>query len=174
MLVGQSRRAGGGIWYRSAAEYGAFPADPYSHTAAEGGAQQPGMTGQVKEEILTRLGELGVEVTDGRLAFRPLLLGESEFLARTGEFRLPDLSGTFRTHAVNAGSLAFSVCQVPVFYTRVAGNASIRVTARDGTTRKVVGEVLDRDASRDVFSRGGQVARIEVAVPERVLRPVRE
>ena len=33
--------------------------------AAPGGAQQPGMTGQVKEEILTRWGELGVRVRDG-------------------------------------------------------------------------------------------------------------
>ena len=36
-------------------EYGAFPYDPYSHTPDNSGAQQPGMTGQVKEEIITRL-----------------------------------------------------------------------------------------------------------------------
>ena len=34
----------------SPAEYGAFPDDPYSHTPSFGGARQPGMTGQVKEE----------------------------------------------------------------------------------------------------------------------------
>ncbi len=45
---------------KSPAEYGAFPIDPYSHTPMGSGARQPGMTGQVKEEILTRLGELGV------------------------------------------------------------------------------------------------------------------
>ncbi|MBN1813947.1 MAG: hypothetical protein JXA14_19075, partial [Anaerolineae bacterium] len=33
--------------------YGAFPTDPYSHTPAGQGAKQPGMTGQVKEELLT-------------------------------------------------------------------------------------------------------------------------
>ncbi|NND60945.1 MAG: hypothetical protein HKN49_11830, partial [Gammaproteobacteria bacterium] len=37
-------------------QYGAFPTDPYSHTPGHAGAQQPGMTGQVKEEILTRFG----------------------------------------------------------------------------------------------------------------------
>ena len=31
--------------------YGAFPSDPYSHTPAHAGAQQPGMTGQVKEDF---------------------------------------------------------------------------------------------------------------------------
>ena len=36
--------------------YGAFPSDPYSHSPSHRGAQQPGMTGQVKEEILTRCG----------------------------------------------------------------------------------------------------------------------
>ena len=41
-------------------EYGAFPMDPYSHTPKHAGAKQPGMTGQVKEEVLTRFGELGV------------------------------------------------------------------------------------------------------------------
>ena len=40
---------------KSPAEYGAFPTDPYSHTPMGSGARQPGMTGQVKEEILTRL-----------------------------------------------------------------------------------------------------------------------
>ena len=34
--------------------YGAFPTDPYSHTPKGQGARQPGMTGMVKEEILTR------------------------------------------------------------------------------------------------------------------------
>ena len=34
---------------KSPVEYGAFPTDPYSHTPQHLGAQQPGMTGQVKE-----------------------------------------------------------------------------------------------------------------------------
>jgi len=47
---------------RTPAEHGAFPTDPCSHTSGHGGAQQPGMTEQVKEEVLTRFGELGVRV----------------------------------------------------------------------------------------------------------------
>ena len=73
------RRVRDGLGYRkSAADYGAFPADPYSHTPGEGGAQQPGMTGQVKEEILTRWGELGLCMREGWLLFRPVLLDEAE------------------------------------------------------------------------------------------------
>ncbi len=48
--------------HKAPAVYGAFPTDPYSHTPAGKGAQQPGMTGQVKEDILSRFGELGVFV----------------------------------------------------------------------------------------------------------------
>jgi len=78
-LVAHYRRVRDGLGYRkSAAEWGAFPADPYSHTAGEGGAQQPGMTGQVKEEILTRWGELGLRFEAGQIRFDPVLLEASE------------------------------------------------------------------------------------------------
>src|SRR5690606_32056530 len=72
-------RAGLGF-NKSAEAYGAFPLDAYSHTPLHAGAQQPGMTGQVKEEILTRFGELGVTVADGIVTFAPRLLAQSEFL----------------------------------------------------------------------------------------------
>jgi hypothetical protein len=81
-LCAHYRRVRDGLGYRkTAAAYGAFPADPYSHTPGEGGAQQPGMTGQVKEEILTRWGELGLRVTGGRVHFKPVLLDEAEIAA---------------------------------------------------------------------------------------------
>ena len=62
------RRVRDGLGYRKdAAAHGAFATDPHSHTTAEGGAQQPGMTGQVKEELLTRWGELCLRVQGGRI-----------------------------------------------------------------------------------------------------------
>ena len=78
-LLAHYRRVRDGLGYRKTpAEYGAFPADPYSHTAGEGGAQQPGMTGQVKEEILTRWGELGLRFQGGQIRFDPVLLDPAE------------------------------------------------------------------------------------------------
>jgi hypothetical protein len=78
-LVAHYRRVRDGLGYRkTAAEYGAFPTDPYSHTPGEGGAQQPGMTGQVKEEILTRWGELGLRFEAGQIRFDPVLLDTAE------------------------------------------------------------------------------------------------
>jgi hypothetical protein len=73
------RRVREGLGYRkSVSAYGAFPADPYSHTPGEGGAQQPGMTGQVKEEILARWGELGLRVRQGRVHVTQVLLDAAE------------------------------------------------------------------------------------------------
>jgi hypothetical protein len=72
--------------HKSPSLYGAFPIDPYSHTPAGKGAQQPGMTGQVKEDIISRFGELGVFTNNGRLNFNPCLLRKSEFLSNPQTF----------------------------------------------------------------------------------------
>lgn len=80
--------------HKSAAQYGAFPTDAYSHTPWGKGAKQPGMTGQVKEDIITRFGELGVRVRKGCVSIEPTLLADSEYL--------PD------------GSLQFSYCGATV------------------------------------------------------------
>jgi hypothetical protein len=108
-------RAGLGF-NKTPAEYGAFPTDPYSHTPGHGGASQPGMTGQVKEEILTRFGELGVRIAGGRVRFQPTLLRPQEFLREPGEFRYLDVDGAWQAIEVPAGGLAFTWCQVPVVY----------------------------------------------------------
>ena len=154
---------------KTAAEYGAFPTDPYSHTPAHGGAQQPGMTGQVKEEILTRLGELGVQVEDGTLGFRPVLLRRREFVAEAAEYGYPDLEGAHRTVEVPAGGLAFSFCQVPVVYRLEPGEPWIRLTMKNGESARIDGDRLGTAVSRSIFARTGEVARIEVGVPENAL-----
>ena len=65
----------GGIGFnKTPKDYGAFPTDPYSHTPGFAGAKQPGMTGQVKEEVITRLIELGVFVSSGCICFNPFII----------------------------------------------------------------------------------------------------
>jgi len=56
-------------------QYGAFPIDPYSHTPRMAGVQQPGMTGQVKEDVISRFFELGLIDEKGTNIIRP---GSSE------------------------------------------------------------------------------------------------
>jgi hypothetical protein len=163
-------RIRGGLGFeKTPGEFGAFPTDPYSHTPRHAGARQPGMTGQVKEEILTRLGELGVRVEEGAVHFRPVLLERAEFLAGPEPFRFRDVSGRSIELAVPARALAFTFCQVPVLYHLGGDEAWVRVTGRDGASSVQPGDGLDAGVSRALFDRRGDVSRIDVGVPERTL-----
>jgi hypothetical protein len=119
------------------------------------------MTGQVKEEILIRLGELGVVVRDGRLAFRPRLLRRSEFLAAPAVFEPLAADGSRHRLELPAGTLAFTLCQVPVVY-RLGDQRRISVTEAGGSTHLVAGDTLDPERSAALFRRDGRIRRIEV------------
>jgi hypothetical protein len=149
---------------KSPAVYGAFPTDPYSHTPRHLGAQQPGMTGQVKEEILTRREELGVRVVNGILAFEPKLLKLSEFLSAAHDFTYMDPCGTEQVWSLPADSLAFTCCQVPVCY-RLADAPAITILEASGVTRTMAGHSLSPADSSGIFSRSGRIARIIIDLP---------
>ena len=159
-----------GLGFRKSPEqYGAFPTDPYSHTPAHRGAQQPGMTGQVKEEILTRWGELGVEVAEGQVRFRPRLLHLSEFFGEAHSFAYVDVHGQDRDWPIPSNALAFTYCQVPVCY-RLSDAASITVERADGCAETIPGGTLAAEDSQAIFARNGAIASITVDVPRAVLR----
>jgi hypothetical protein len=149
---------------RSPESYGAFPTDAYSHTPAHRGAQQPGMTGQVKEQVLARFGELGAEVTGGRLGFRPRLLLTDEFLDAEARFEWLDVAGGWNVAELPANSLVFTYCQVPVSYVR-GDVATIELERTDGRTEIVAGSELGPDASRAILERTGMYRRITVTLP---------
>jgi hypothetical protein len=122
------------------------------------------MTGQVKEDILTRNAELGLAVADGRLRFDPSLLKKSAFLTRPSAFEYVDLHGHPQSLALQAGMLAFTVCQAPVVYT-LADADRVRVYKREAgavSVKEVKGLALDEADSRLLFERAGVVERIEV------------
>jgi hypothetical protein len=148
---------------KDARTYGAFPTDPYSHTPRHRGAQQPGMTGQVKEEILTRLGELGVFVSGGLVSFEPALLNRAEFFDCPHCFEYIDIGGTVRTWQLGPQTLAFTLCQVPVCYL-LGGQPSITVEWDDGTTTTHAGSVLPPAPSRELFARSGLIRRLIVTL----------
>jgi len=145
--------------------YGAFPMDPYSHTPGHAGARQPGLTGQVKEDILCRMGELGVSVQKGKICFRPLLLKPQEFLATEAEFRYYDVSGAERRLRLRPHSLAFTCCQTPIIYQLTRQDSAVVVFA-DGSTVRSGRLCLDAAISRSVFGRTGEVTRIAVSLNE--------
>lgn len=157
-------RAGLGF-NKSPLQYGAFPTDPYSHTPGFAGARQPGMTGQVKEEILTRRLELGVVIRDGCIRFAPDLLREEEFLKIESRFHYYGVDGEDHTIELTPGAIAFMICQVPVVYRLVDGVASISVTDRGGAVTEIPGDTLPPEVSADIFARSGRIARVDVVIP---------
>lgn len=150
---------------KSAREYGAFPADPYSHTPSHSGARQPGMTGQVKEEIITRLGELGVLVRDGALAFEPQLLTSEELTTSPELFNHVGVDGQEHSVQVPPHGIAFTLCQVPVVYRFDGIGPRIIVRRAEHRHDVIPGSTLDRETTAALFARTGEVTAIEVAFP---------
>ena len=169
-LVSHYDEIGNGIGiHKSPAVYGAFPTDPYSHTPMHRGAQQPGMTGQVKEDILTRIGELGVMMKDGKLEFQPTLLHRNEFLLEENAVNFVTVNGSEKTITLEKGSLAFSVCQVPVIYAMGASN-QVEIEYNDGTTKTFESLELNAIESQKIFGRTGEISVIKIHLTEDKLR----
>jgi hypothetical protein len=145
--------------HKSPTLYGAFPTDPYSHTPMGKGVQQPGMTGQVKEDILTRFGELGVFVKDGKLGFYPSILRKEEFLTEPKAFTYVDVNSEFHHLNLEPGSLAFSYCQVPIIY-KLGDITQLEVVLGNGSISKNERLSLDLEMSKNVFGRTGEIVQI--------------
>ena len=121
--------------------YGAFPAEPYSHTPYYQGAKQPGMTGQVKEEILTRWGELGILVKAGTVTFEPRFLQKEELDSE--------------------GNIGFTWCGVPVKYHFEKGAEKTLVL----NGKKRTGNTLTQEETKALFLRQNDIKSIELILP---------
>ncbi|MEM9837322.1 MAG: hypothetical protein AAF828_12510 [Bacteroidota bacterium] len=146
--------------HKSPEVYGAFPSDPYSHTPGNAGAQQPGMTGQVKEDILSRFLELGIWMEQGQLAFRPRMLRKEEFLAAAATFHYVALDGSEQSIDLPAGSMAFTLCQVPFVY-QLGEENGVTIQLRGGEIQQ---SSLDLPAEQlaALFARNGEVEKVVV------------
>ena len=160
--------AGIGV-HKSPQLYGAFPTDPYSHTPAGKGAQQPGMTGQVKEDIINRFGELGVFVTEGQLQFNPCLLRQREFLKEEKTYQYVDVQQNYKNLELSINSLAFTYCQVPVIY-ELANYNSIEIFENDGKRKILNSLIIDYQTSEKIFKRTGEITLIKVSIEQSILK----
>jgi hypothetical protein len=147
-------------------EYGAFPIDPYSHTPGHAGAQQPGMTGQVKEEVLTRFAELGIRVSEGAVRFNPSLLRVREFFTKPQSFRFLDVAGKWQQLTVPESGLAFTWCQVPFVYRLgdSAGTSAVTLIMDDGSQQMLAEPALSAELSTELFMRSGRIRQIELVL----------
>jgi hypothetical protein len=149
--------------HKSPSIYGAFPTDPYSHTPGNMGVQQPGMSGQVKEDIISRFVELGVLVENGKLTFRPILLREEEFLKTPKSYCYYTIDGNEKSIDLEKGTLIFTFCQLPIIY-HISRDKKIRITKSDGSIKEIRELTLEESLSTSIFNRKGEVLRIDVFI----------
>ena len=127
--------------HKSPEEYGAIPTDPYSHTPSMLGAQQPGMTGQVKEDVLSRWIELGLEILDGEIII-------SSNMWKREEFKEDE-------------TLEFSFCGT-LFNYRAGDDNHILITDSRGNKHKMNGNRINKEFSDSIFSRNDEVSKVTV------------
>ncbi len=144
-------------------EYGAFPTDPYSHTPKHAGAQQPGMTGQVKEEVLSRFAELGVVVNNGKVSLCTRLLRTREFSLEPTQLRYLTVNQQWQEIHIPANGIGFTWCQVPFVYELSdSTSGSMTISYQNGQTETVDGLELNTEQSALLFDRSGEISQIHV------------
>lgn len=138
-------KAGIGV-YKNPKVYGAFPTDPYSHTPSMLGAQQPGMTGQVKEDILSRFNELGLVVRYGEILTVPVFITKNDYY-----------------HTDNIHKLEFTFCGTPFTY-QIGGKGAIQVIWSDKSRKplELKTRLIPEDIAHKIFSRTNEIARVLV------------
>jgi len=153
-------KAGIGL-YKSPEIYGAFPMDAYSHTPGNSGVKQPGLTGQVKEDIISRLGELGIRIVDGAIIFLHALINEEEILNKKTEFEYFTTENQHRLMPLQEGQLAYTFCQIPIIYT-FNKPEQITIYFRKRGEMIIPGNRIDKEISSQIFARNAEIQKIEV------------
>ena len=120
------------------------------------------MTGQVKEEILTRRLELGVIINNGEINFVPALLRMSEFLEAPAKFTYFGLDKKPYEMELEKDSLAYTLCQVPVIY-KLSDENKISFEMLSETI-EINGFTINKKLSGKVFLRNTDVKRIIVNI----------
>lgn len=160
--------AGIGV-HKSPELYGAFPTDAYSHTPFGKGAQQPGMTGQVKEDLLSRFGELGIVVKDGQLQFKPDLLRKEEFLTEEKTIGYFDVKSNVSSLKLPENSLFFTKCEVPVIY-EISETESVEIFNEYCEAKIENSLTINQEDSENIFKRNGKISLIKVKIRKEKLK----
>ncbi len=146
--------------------YGAFPTDAYSHTPAHAGAQQPGMTGQVKEDIIIRLAELGIRITDGTIQFNDTLLDRSELLDESDVFTYFDELGNTRSVELEPHSLAYTFCGLPIIlqHSEIQDYPQMSIKFKENEVTKDLLS-LTKSESKAIYDRNQEIQSITIKYP---------
>lgn len=149
--------------HKSPRDYGAFPTDPYSHTPLSRGAQQPGMTGQVKEDVICRMRELGVFYDHGTIQFVPNMVSRTDFLHHKRTIEFQSIQGELQHISLDEGTLFFSICQTPIRYA-LADTTEVTIYWSNGNVQSSATLSLPPIVSSSILARTGDITLIHVAL----------
>jgi hypothetical protein len=149
--------------HKSPRDYGAFPTDPYSHTPLSRGAQQPGMTGQVKEDVICRMRELGVFYDHGTIQFVPNMVSRTDFLHHKRTIEFQSIRGELQHISLDEGTLFFSICQTPIRYA-LADTTEVTIYWSNGNVQSSATLLLPPIVSSSILARTGDITLIHVAL----------
>ena len=102
-----------------------------------------------------------MRVTDGCIHFDRALLNGEQFLKEPATFDYVNVGQQWQQLELPAGSLAYTLCQVPVVHLK-GGTPGIEVKRADGSSQHVAGLSLDIDTSRAMFRRSNDVVQLTV------------
>jgi hypothetical protein len=144
--------------------YGAFPTDAYSHTPAHAGAQQPGLTGQVKEDVINRWAVLGIQVRNGRICIEPFILKAEELMQSPEKLNYIDVEKEYRSRIVNEREMAFTYCGTLFTYV-YSPHPRMQILLRNGEVFDMENLVINEGLSSEIFMRSGLVKEVRVSYP---------
>ena len=151
---------------KAPADYGAFPIDPYSHTPENSGAKQPGMTGQVKEDVLCRMLELGIRVDRGSVSFEPSLFESKEFARRETAFKFHNLAGNDCEIELREGMFGWTWCQTPILFIK-SDRQRLVLTMKNGEVHVRERLELSPSETNQLFQRTSEIKKIEIFIAGR-------
>lgn len=131
----------GFIYRKTPLECNAIPIEPYSHTSFNKKSEQPGMTGQVKESVIMRRIELGVQVFDGQITFDKWFLNDAEYNADN--------------------EVVFTIYGIDTRYVK-SDNANVSISYADGSAKEFDGGIVDKATSAEIFARGANIKAITI------------
>jgi hypothetical protein len=118
--------------------------------------------------VITRFYELGVVIYRGEISFSPVLLKRSEFLSEPTTWKY-SVGGDLQSESLEAGSLAFTLCGIPVIY-RLAQESGIQVYSDSNSPALIPGTRLGAKLSQSLFKRENHIKKVVVNLPTDKLR----
>ena len=122
------------------------------------------MTGQVKEDVLSRFTELGVRIEAGSLRFDPVLFEPDEFLDEPADFTFENLNNQTETQVLYPGQFGFTFCQTPIIYQQ-SDEKQLLIHWNDKQPTRRAKLQLTYDETQELFVRNGSIEKIEVFFP---------